>query len=336
MVNSDILLRDLPDATSSTLLVFCPRRVGILNDGLQSPIGPMGTKGVTLELWGTLGKIRERNPAETPPLTILCSPQLELPRSSIDNIRIDVVRDAVEERHLVVVVLGKGTSSHAGSVMAATINDASNDTQSPGVTDHDGSRDNRDATELDEIHPSDSNQTSSNDSVSSEEYRITPRRTQSQSQASQHSSMRRGDGWFNAVRKFWTRSIVLTVPQKSSRDHLALERTFLAYIRTSVATSMLGVLIAQLFRLQRATASPPPHRFGFYAVGIPLSVVCHSVAILIAAMGAHRFWKQQHAMALGTVYVGGWELNCIAILISAVALTILVLAITILAEIDAR
>ncbi|KAJ9296768.1 hypothetical protein DTO271G3_4967 [Paecilomyces variotii] len=217
--------------------------------------------------------------------------------------------------------------------MAATRDNVSDDTHPAAASDHNDNpndRDDRDATELDEIHIPDDNQTSSSVSVSSDEDRITARRTrsQSQSQASQRSNVH---GRFSAIRKFWPRSIVLTVPQKSSRDHLALERTFLAYIRTSVATSMLGVLIAQLFRLQRATSSPPPHGFGFYTVGIPLSIACHGVAILIAALGAHRFWKQQHAIALGKVYVGGWELYCIATLITAVVVTIFVLAIAILA-----
>ncbi|KAJ9192887.1 hypothetical protein DTO164E3_8120 [Paecilomyces variotii] len=220
--------------------------------------------------------------------------------------------------------------------MAATRDNVTDDAHPSVPSDHNDNpnnrdnRDNRDATELDEIHIPDDNQTSSSVSVSSDEDRITARRTrsQSQSQASQRSNVH---GRFSAIRKFWTRSIVLTVPQKSSRDHLALERTFLAYIRTSVATSMLGVLIAQLFRLQRERLSPPPHGFGFYTVGIPLSVACHGVAILIAALGAHRFWKQQHAIALGKVYAGGWELYCIAALITAVVITIFVLAIAILA-----
>ena len=98
---------------------------------------------------------------------------------------------------------------------------------------------------------------------------------------------------------------------------LALERTFLAYIRTSVMVAMQGVLIAQLFRLQHL-ASPDP-ALGFYEVGVPLAVSCYSVAILIAAMGAYRFWKQQNVVALGTVYAGGWELNCIGVLIGLVS-----------------
>lgn len=97
---------------------------------------------------------------------------------------------------------------------------------------------------------------------------------------------------------------------------LALERTFLAYIRTSVIIAMQGVLIAQLFRLQQQPS--PTDQLTYYEVAIPLSVTCHCIAIIVAMIGACRFWKQQNAVALGTVYAGGWELNCIGLLIALV------------------
>lgn len=97
---------------------------------------------------------------------------------------------------------------------------------------------------------------------------------------------------------------------------LALERTFLAYIRTSVILAMQGVLIAQLFRLQSPHTSKG---LGFHKVGVPLSVTCHCAAMVTAVLGAHRFWKQQSAIALGTIYTGGWELNCIGLLTTAVS-----------------
>lgn len=90
----------------------------------------------------------------------------------------------------------------------------------------------------------------------------------------------------------------------------ALERTFLAYMRTAAALSMQGVLIAQLFRLQGSHSA----QFDFYTVGIPLSVVFHACAILVTAMGAFRFWRQQHAIARGKVYAGGWEINSIGLI----------------------
>lgn len=98
----------------------------------------------------------------------------------------------------------------------------------------------------------------------------------------------------------------------------ALERTFLAYIRTSLVITQQGVLIAQLFRLKSVEALAD--RFGFHRVGIPLSVTCHSVAILVALVGAYRFWRQQNAIARGKIRAGGWELNSVGILVGCVRL----------------
>ncbi|KAL4744121.1 hypothetical protein BDV11DRAFT_201534 [Aspergillus similis] len=152
-------------------------------------------------------------------------------------------------------------------------------------------------------------------SISSGEYRITTRRTVSRTTTSQTQRPRR-EGLLGRIQRFWTRHVVLTVAQKKNRDYFALERTFLAYIRTSVILAMQGVLIAQLFRLQSAGSSKG---LGYHEVGVPLSVTCHCAAILTAILGAHRFWKQQSAIALGTIYAGGWELNCIGFLTTAVS-----------------
>jgi uncharacterized membrane protein YidH (DUF202 family) len=91
----------------------------------------------------------------------------------------------------------------------------------------------------------------------------------------------------------------------------ALERTFLAYIRTSTFIAMQGVLIAQLFRLQQPNTKV--HGLSFHAVGIPLSVACHFVAVLVTLIGAFRFWRQQNAISRGKVHAGGWDMNFVGI-----------------------
>ncbi|KAL4786593.1 hypothetical protein BJX76DRAFT_94544 [Aspergillus varians] len=155
----------------------------------------------------------------------------------------------------------------------------------------------------------------SDGSISSGEERIITQRTVSRT--SQRSRAPR-QGILGDIQRFWMRNVALTVEQKKNRDYFALERTFLAYIRTSVVLAMQGVLIAQLFRLQSANTT---QGLGYHEVGVPLSVTCYCAAILTAMLGAHRFWKQQGAIALGTVFVGGWELNCIAFVMTAVSNT---------------
>lgn len=102
----------------------------------------------------------------------------------------------------------------------------------------------------------------------------------------------------------------------SSRIHLlfcliALERTFLAYMRTSLALSIVAVIIAQLFRLEHNVT--PNKTFGFYALSISLSCACIGAAIVILILGAYRFWRQQNAILRGKVHAGGWEINAIGV-----------------------
>ncbi|KAJ5675449.1 hypothetical protein N7462_008346 [Penicillium macrosclerotiorum] len=171
---------------------------------------------------------------------------------------------------------------------------------------------------------------SSPSASSGEEYQNVTRRTGSHSRVRRPRKQRKGP--WNTVCRFWTHNVTLTVPQKNNRDHFALERTFLAYIRTSVVVAMQGVLIAQLFRLQRSNAAED--RLRFYEVGIPLAVACYSVAIAVALIGAYRFWRQQSAISVGKVHAGGWELNSVGILLFLVLLVTLILSLVILIEID--
>ena len=98
----------------------------------------------------------------------------------------------------------------------------------------------------------------------------------------------------------------------------ALERTFLGYLRTSVTLAVMGVITAQLFRLQHSV-NPNPS-LGFFVLGMPLAVIFIGTAIVVLLLGAFRFWKQQNALARGKIHAGGWEINTImglAIVVSA-------------------
>ncbi|KAJ5916011.1 hypothetical protein N7504_000026 [Penicillium tannophilum] len=193
-------------------------------------------------------------------------------------------------------------------------------------------RDDREALELQEIQTREDNELdySSPSASSGDEYRVTTRRTISRvtTQRSHHDRT----GLWSRICRLWTHNVTLTVPRKSNRDHYALERTFLAYIRTSVVIAMQGVVIAQLFRLQRAPSDED--RLRFYQVGIPLAVSCHGVAVLVALIGAFRFWRQQNAISLGKIHAGGWELNSVGILLFAIILVTLVISVAIIVEID--
>ena len=88
----------------------------------------------------------------------------------------------------------------------------------------------------------------------------------------------------------------------------ALERTFLAWQRTSLAFANLAVMIAQLFRLS-LPGSSHPYIVRLHDFGIPLSSTCVVISIVLSVSGMLRFWRQQSAMVhRRKIHVSGWEI----------------------------
>ncbi|KAK4861317.1 hypothetical protein LT330_004233 [Penicillium expansum] len=192
--------------------------------------------------------------------------------------------------------------------------------------------DDREALELHSIQTHEDNELdySTPSGSSGDEHHVPTHRTTSQADSRRRREAR--SGLWGQICRFWARQVIITVPQKSNRDHFALERTFLAYIRTSTVIAMQGVLIAQLFRLQRPLEKVD--RLSFHEVGIPLSVTCHFVAVIVALIGAFRFWRQQNAIARGKVYAGGWELNSVGIFLFMIIVATLVLTVIISIQVN--
>ncbi|KUJ24130.1 uncharacterized protein LY89DRAFT_573240, partial [Mollisia scopiformis] len=105
----------------------------------------------------------------------------------------------------------------------------------------------------------------------------------------------------------------------------ALERTFLGYLRTSLALSMIGITVAQLLQ-----HSPTPNlAFGFYVLGKPLSGICQGAAIYTLIIGAFRTWRSQNAIVRGKAISGGFEIVGLAAGILLILLMFLVLLIAV-------
>ncbi|KIW81554.1 hypothetical protein Z517_04580 [Fonsecaea pedrosoi CBS 271.37] len=85
------------------------------------------------------------------------------------------------------------------------------------------------------------------------------------------------------------------VPLRAARDHLANERVFLGYIRTSSALANFAITILQLYRLKHDPV--PAGKLSDYDLGIPLAVVTLVIGIAVTLAGAWRFFACQHAMA---------------------------------------
>jgi len=163
-------------------------------------------------------------------------------------------------------------------------------------------RNSREAMELQEDLPNSSFQALTSNASGQGPSTVTPqRRRRRASSASQPAT-----GHLAPLRRFWRQYIAVKVPHNQCRDHLALERTFLAYLRTSLGLAMAGVTIDQLFALDHSTAPDP--MFGFYVVGKPLAGLFIAGGLLVAVFGSCSFWRQQAAMTRGEVHVAEWEL----------------------------
>ncbi|KAI5115990.1 hypothetical protein M0805_008992 [Coniferiporia weirii] len=83
-----------------------------------------------------------------------------------------------------------------------------------------------------------------------------------------------------------------------ARDHLASERTFLAYVRTSLAIASCGVALVELFSI---SPSSTPVRVGvnIQQFARPLGAVVIIVGILVLLIGSTRYFHVQAALIVG-------------------------------------
>lgn len=136
------------------------------------------------------------------------------------------------------------------------------------------------------------------------------------------TASQRSDERCHEVRKFWRHHVSVDVPFKYSRDHLALERTFLGYFRTSAALMMMAATIEQFYPLQ-AGGTQVPRALTFPDLTKPMAVSFVTASILVVILGFLRFWRQQEAMLRGVIVSGGWEIwgcGILVLLVSVIAL----------------
>ncbi|KIK68508.1 hypothetical protein GYMLUDRAFT_35942 [Collybiopsis luxurians FD-317 M1] len=140
------------------------------------------------------------------------------------------------------------------------------------------------------------------------------------------ASLNRNDGKNSGShpRKFAHLSPMLVLENSGSvaRDHLACERTFMAYTRTSLAIASTGVALVQLFTVSSNSNNSNPSvqalddKLRSFARPLGSASICLGIAVML--IGILRYFTVQHALTQGHFPVA-------RVLIAAIALILLVI-----------
>ncbi len=120
--------------------------------------------------------------------------------------------------------------------------------------------------------------------------------------------------YYMRLQYWWTHNIRLNLehgaPGGDPRDYLALERTFLGWLRTSVGLISFGVVTTQLFVLKDVDPKK----------GKILGAVMSCGGAIVLLLGCVRYFRQQRLLTQGKALSGGWH-HQVLIIVLLVILT---------------
>ena len=120
---------------------------------------------------------------------------------------------------------------------------------------------------------------------------------------------------------WWSHNVRFNLEQDAlggdPRDYLALERTFLAWFRTSLALISLGVIVTQLFVLKDVD----PKR------GKILGATLSGGGTIILLLGCLRYFEQQRLLTKGKALSGGWHHQLLILVLLLILMTLFVIVI---------
>lgn len=112
------------------------------------------------------------------------------------------------------------------------------------------------------------------------------------------------------------------------------ERTFLAWLRTSLAFASIGIAITQLFRLNTTItpAEPTASAIHFRSLGKPLGAAFLGISIVVLLIGFHRYFEAQHWVTKGKFPASRGSIA----LVAAVAGTLMVTSLVVVVIVEPR
>ncbi|KAF2725809.1 hypothetical protein K431DRAFT_280528 [Polychaeton citri CBS 116435] len=167
------------------------------------------------------------------------------------------------------------------------------------------------------------------------------------------------DGW---IKRFIDKYGSIELENKGSvaRDHLALERTYLAWLRTSLSFASIGIAVTQLFRLNtslephdrrnanelqmhasdgnagssvtplQVTAAPPGIKpETLRQIGKPLGATFIGISIIILLIGFHRYFESQHYVIRGKFPASRGSIILVTIMAAGLIIASLVIVVTV-------